>query len=275
MPDGPATRADRRFESSPDLDEGRLPVFRAIPYFRVATDAEVDASFAAYEAGDVDELLAVWRREAEPTRAELPPALALAYRHAGKGPRIVNAAVFLASLRAVLRAGERFRETLSPAVREAVHGEFPWLENRHLHVPEGWTPDFEFPGVFREFLEGGDLDDARARWQLAVAVNEVQQSCYSDYAAELFRLPELRRHAARERALAHNYFGHWSPSCTRDLWRETIYVLDALNAATFELTCERIVPRCFRPMKVMASRAEREQWRAFVAGLEQEQWLLA
>jgi hypothetical protein len=260
----------RIHQATPDI-EARLTGLRGLPYFREATPEEVDASFEAYESRDVERLIATWQRVAAPTRAQLPTAMRWAYMQAGKGPRMVNALVFLVTLRAVLRAGEAFRDTLAPAIRHAIHHEFPWLEHRHEHIPPGYTPSFEFPAVFREFLEWGELDDSRARWQLAVGLNEVQQCCYSEFAAELFRLPELRRHAARERAMANNYFAHWSPSCTRELWRETIHVLDALNAAVFELVCK---PRGVFAYAMQGMLTRRGEWRAFIAGLDTPQWLL-
>jgi hypothetical protein len=262
----------RVFESVADLDR-LLARLRRIPCFRVATSEEVEATFATYQSGDFGRLCDVWARVSQPTRAELPAALRPAYAHAGKGPRMVNAAIFLLTVRAVLRAGERFRGRLSPAVRRVLHSEFPWLERRHEHIPAGFTPHFEFPPAFAQFIEHGDLDDSRARWQLAVGLNEVQQTCYSNFAAALFRLPELRRHAARERALAINYFSHWAPKCSVDLWRETIWVLDALNAASFELVLEWL-PRTFVPIGPLGIRARREQWAAFVEGLDRPQWLL-
>ncbi|MFV8751668.1 hypothetical protein ACNOYE_14075 [Nannocystaceae bacterium ST9] len=262
---------ERIFQATPELD-ARVDALRRQPYFREATPDEIDPTHAAYQAGDLEGLVATWQRVASPTRAELPGAMRWAYAQAGKGPRIVNALVFLVTLRAVLRAGERFRDTLAPAVREAIHTEFPWLERRHEHVPEGFTPRFEFPLVFREFLEWGDLDDSRARWQLAVGLNEVQQFAYSSFAAEHFCLPELHRHAARERAMAINYFRHWSPKCSKQLWRETIVVLDALNAAVFELVCR---PHGVFAYAMQGALTQRGQWQAFVAGLDTPQWLLA
>jgi hypothetical protein len=263
--------SERRFESVAELDR-LLAELQRIPCFRTAPDREIEASFAAYEAGDFGRLCEVWRELAQPTRAELPAHLRHAYAHAGKGPRMVNASIFLLTVRAVLRAGERFRSGLSPDVQRALHSEFPWLERRHEHIPAGHTPQFEFPRAFTDFIEHGDLDDSRARWQLAVGLNEVQQSCYSAHAAELFRLPELHRHAARERALAVNYFGHWAPRCSEDLWRETIAVLDALNAATFELVLG-ILPRAFALTGPLGIGARRAQWAEFVRGLDTPQWL--
>lgn len=264
-------RADRTrvFEARPDLDTHWLPRLRAVNYFREATPAEIEGSFARYEAGDIDGLLHAWATIAEPTRATMPATLRFAYAHAGKGPRHINAAVFLDSLSATLRAGERFRERLPADIKAVVCTEFPYLEHRHEHVPDCGAPSFEFPAVFDEYICWGGLANTRARWQLAVALNEVQQSCYSSYAAELFRLPELHRHAERERALARNYFGHWSPRCTIGLWRETIYVLDALNAATFEFVCTKLLPRA-----MLRSGAGRARWREFVAKLDTPQWLL-
>lgn len=261
----------RTFEAIADLD-GWLSELQTIPCFRVATDAEVEASFAAYAAGDIAELCAVWARVAEPTRAEIPPRMRSAYAHAGKAPRMVNASVFLSTLRAVISAGERMRNRLPPELQRALHSEFPWLERRHEHIPPGFTPPFEFPQAFQSYLEQGELDDSRARWQLAVSLNEVQQSAYSTFASGLFRLPELHRHAERERALAINYFGHWAPRCTEALWRETIYALDALNAAVFELVIP-LIAQAFAPAGALGIRARRSQWRAFVQGLDTPQWL--
>lgn len=265
-------RPDRVFEGQPDLDTRLLPQLRARPYFREASREEIDGSFAAYVANDPAELCRTWARIAEPTRASMPAAFTWAYAHAGKAPRLVNATVFLDSLRATLAAGERFRGRLSPAVHHVVHTEFPYLEHRHEHVPEGETPIFEFPDVFREYVEWGDLDDSRARWQLAVCVNEVQQACYSDFAAKLFRLPELHRHAERERELACNYLGHAAPRCSLDLWRETIYVLDALNAATFEFVCGKLLPGA---MAHVFNGRSRTAWREFVANLDTPQQLMS
>ncbi len=261
---------DRIYHATPELE--RLAVqLRTLLYFREATPDEIDASFTTYAAGDFAGLVDTWVRMASPTRADLPGSLRWAYAQAGKGPWRVNALVVLVTLRAVIRAGEKFRATLSPAVHDAIVHEFPWLEHRHEHIPPGYTPTFEFPSVFRDFLEWGELDDARARWQLAVGLNEVQQCGYSTFAADHFRLPELHRHAARERAMAINYFGHCAPKCTKDLWRETIYVLDALNAAVFELVCR---PHGVFAYAIQGMLTQRGQWPAFVAGLDQPQWLL-
>jgi hypothetical protein len=261
-------RSDRVFEAAPDLDARVVPKLRTMAYFREATPAEVEGSFAAYERGDIESLCRTWTQIADPTRASLPRAMRWAYARAGLGPRLLNASVFLDSLRAVLGAGERFRGRLRADVQAALRSEFPYLERRHEHIPAGERPVFEFPETFASYVEcaeWGTLDDSRARWQLAVGLNEVQQ---------LFGLPELHRHAERERELACNYFGHWAPRCTVELWRETILVLDALNAATFELVCTQLLPRAMAPKRVLSSRARRAQWREFVANLDTPQWLL-
>jgi hypothetical protein len=172
-----------------------------------------------------------------------------------------------------LAAGVRFRARLRPATARALAGEFPWLEQRHEHVPPGWTPPLEFPVELGTFIDGDGLDDARARWQLVAALNEVQQSAYSSHAARRFRLPELERHAARERALAINYFGHWAPACTEALWRQTIQVLDGLNAAVFAMLC-RERPATLIVRSLVGALAERAEWRAFVAGLDRPQRLV-
>lgn len=262
---------EREFDAAPGLD-ARLAALARLPYFRAATSSEVDESYAAYRCGDMPGLIAAWKRVAAPTRAEMPAAIRWAYAQAGRGPAMVNAMVFLITLRAVLQAGERFRDTLAPELRAAIHGEFPWLEHRHEHVPEGFAPSFAFPAAFREFLEQGSLDEGRARWQLAVALNEVQQHAYSSFAAAHFRLPELARHAERERIMALDYFQHWSPRCTRALWHETIAVLDALNAAVFELVCR---PHGVFAIAVRDAMFGRSEWAAFVRGLEAPQWRLA
>ena len=112
------------------------------------------------------------------------------------------------------------------------------------------------------------------RWQLCAALNEVQQQRYSRHAAERFGVPELARHGARERELAVNYFSHWAPHVTRELWRQCIFVLDGLNAATFDLLCNR-APRRVRAPRAGGDRSTRgAEWRAFVDGLEKPQWLM-
>jgi len=265
---------ERVYQASPDLDSAVVPALARIPYFRLATADEVEQTFAAYQGGDAEQLCETWARVAEPTRAAMPTAMRVAYAQAGRGPWLVNATIFLDSVRAALRAGERFRERLPARARRILETEFTYLERRHEHIPPGSPAAFEFPDAFDRFVCHGDDDDTRARWQLAVALNEVQQCCYTDFAAEHLRLPVLHRHAERERDLVRNYFGHWSPRCTLDLWRETIYVLDALNAATFELVCTVLLPRIMG-LRAPFSRAERKRrWQAFVAGLDEPQSLV-
>jgi hypothetical protein len=85
-----------------------------------------------------------------------------------------------------------------------------------------------------------------------------------------FGLPELGEHAARERALALNYLAHWSPAVTPALWRLCLILLDALNAAVFEMMC-RAHPG---PMIVHSVFGRRAEWRAFVEGLKTPQSLV-
>jgi len=254
------------------FDAELLPRIAAIPLFRRATDEEVDRSYEAYRAGDFGALCDVWCAVAAPTRADLGP-LTKFYDRAGWAPARASGLAFLATARAVLRAGEKFRARLSARTQEALHKEFPWLERRHRHIPDGWTPAFKFPDEFRQFIDALAIDDARARWQLCCGLNEVQQQHYSHHAAERFAVPELRRHAARERELAINYFSHWAPNATRELWRQCILVLDGLNAATFDLLCNRAPGTIVRhALTGMVTRGG--EWRAFVANLEKPQWLM-
>lgn len=266
------------FAGADDFGNDIEPGLRAIPFFRAPTDDEVDRSWSAYNDGDFGALCDVWCRVAEPTRASLGPFQPY-YDKAHLMPARANALVFLATVRAVLRAGERFRATLSPPVKRALETEFPWLERRHEHIPAGWTPPFVLPDELRRFIDvrgGGDalaLDEARVRWQLVAALNEVQQQHYSRHAATRFGVPELTRHAARERALALSYLGHWAPPASRELWRQCLYVLDGLNAATFDLLCNREVGAFIR-FGTRGLVTGGGEWRAFVAALERPQWLL-
>jgi hypothetical protein len=195
------------------------------------------------------------------------------YARAGLAPARASGLAFLATVRAALRAGERFRERLSARTQQALMQDFPWLEHRHEHIPDGWTPAFKFPDEFRLFVDALGIDDARARWQLCAALNEVQQQHYSRHAAERFGVPELAEHAARERQLAVNYLSHWAPAATRELWRQCILMLDGLNAATFDLVCHRETGAFVRHAMVgMVTR--RGEWRAFVENLARPQWLM-
>jgi hypothetical protein len=263
----------RQFDGQLGFDDGLLPRLARIPFFRLATDEEIERSHHAYESGDFACLCEVWSDVAQPTRADLGRLTHL-YDRARLAPARANGLAFLATVRAVLRAGERLRAQMSGRTRTALRSEFPWLERRHEHVPEGWTPDFDFPDEFRLFIDALDLDDARARWQLCAAVNEVQQQWYSRHAAERFGVPELALHGERERRLALNYFAHWAPRVTRELWRQVILMLDALNAATFDMICRRERLTMVRHA-VVGMVTRRAEWDAFVDGLVQPQWTLA
>ncbi|HEY2745722.1 MAG TPA: hypothetical protein VGL86_13900 [Polyangia bacterium] len=270
-----ATRGDRTnrpADGERTFDVALLPRLEAIPFFRPATDEEIDRSYAAYRGGDFERLCDEWCAVAQPTRANLG-SLTRYYDRAHLAPARANGLAFLATVRAVLRAGEKFRGKLSARTQEVLAKEFPWLEKRHRHVPDGWTPPFKFPDELRLFIDALAVDDARARWQLCAALNEVQQQHYSRHAAERFGVPELARHAARERELAVNYFSHWAPNATRALWRQCILILDGLNAATFDLLCNRAPGSMVgRAMLGMVTRGA--EWRAFVANLEKPQWLM-
>jgi hypothetical protein len=263
-----------QLDGSADFEAHLLPRLRALPFFRPAPEHEIDAAYDAYRSRDWAHLCDVWKRACAAQRSTLTPALQQGYDRAGLLPAAVNAHGFLASVRAVLDAGVRFRAGLSPALRHSLEREFPWLENRHLHVPSGWTPRFDFPVEFAMWIDVPEIDSARARWQLACALNEVQQAHNSEDCARRFRLPELKIHAARERELALNYLSHWAPDVTRALFRECIYLLDALNAAVFALLCKER-PAAMVGHSIVNAIARRDEWRAFVDGLAQPQLLLA
>jgi hypothetical protein len=261
------------FEGAAEFESDLLPRIREVPCFREPTREEIDESYAAYLTGDWDHLCDTWARVAEPTRATVPPHLQGFYDRAGMLPPIMNGLLFLASVRSALAAGVEARQRLRPEVVACITTEFPWLEHRHEHIPPGYTPPFEFPRPFTDFIDAEDLDDVRVRWQLTTAFNEVQQTVYSAHAAQRFRLPALERHAARERELAHNYFGHWAPACTRELWAQSIYVLDALNAAIFDLI---VRARGFRLManSLFGAAFRRGEWTAFERNLAVPQALV-
>ena len=263
------------FDGMPDFDAQILKRLQRLRFFRAPTDREVDASFAAYQSGDVGRLLRTWNEAAQPTRAHIAGLSSLIYASVGTLPRPLRRLAVLATLRAVLAAGVRFRAGLRPAVRSLLETDFPWLEGRHPHIPAGFTPHFDFPAEFATFLQSGSLDDARARWQLCAAINEVQQSRYSSEMAVRCRLPELNQQADREADLARNYFAHAAPPATRDLWRQCIVILDALNAAVLDLTCSTRGPLIVWRAALASLRTDgREQWPRFVAGLAQPQRLL-
>lgn len=270
-----AATSARPFQEMPDFDAEVLPALRELPFFREASEAEVRASFAAYERGDVTALLDTWRAIASPTRGSLTGFYGFIYEHVGRLPPSLNRLSVLATMRAVLSAGVRFRERLRPGTRAALQSEFPWLESRHVHIPPGWSPHLDFPAAFASFLESGSLDDARARWQLCAALNEVQQSAYSADLARRFRLPEMLKQAEREAELAHHYFRHWSPPATSALWRQCLVVLDGLNAAVLAMTCSTRGPLILvRTLLTALSGRGAAQWQHFVAGLDQPQLLL-
>ena len=265
----------RPFSAMPDFDAVVLPALRKIPFFREASDEEISRSHEAYQRGDLRGLLDTWRAVASPTRGAVTGLYGVIYEHIGRLPPALNRLSVLATMRAILQAGVRFRETLRPATRAALHSEFPWLERRHLHIPPGWSPHLDFPAAFGTFLDAGSLDDARARWQLCAALNEVQQSVYSADLARRFRMPELLRQSEREAELALNYFGHWSPPATAALWRQCILVLDALNAVVLAMTCSPRGPLIMlRTLLTALSGRGAAEWRHFLAGLEQPQPLL-
>jgi hypothetical protein len=240
-----------------------LPVLLAQPFFRRPTEDELSQSYQAYRDGSALQLIEVWRAVAHPVRAELGPVFERVFRSLGLLPKRVNGLSFLATLRGVLAAGVRFRASLRPETQAALRTEFPWLEGRHLHVPSGPAPYVDFPATFGQFIDGGDLDDARARWQLAAALNEVQQTVLSDHLAKLYGLDELHAHAALEAKMAVSYFDHWSPQINERLWRQCIFHLDALNAGVFAMTCGREGPRIL----LRAAFGRGAEWQAFVDGL--------
>ena len=267
----PRLDGDEAFDTFDAFEDRLLPRLLALPLFRLATAEEIDASYVAYVQGDFAALCDTWCRVAQPARCALTGGFGAVYSLAGLSPKMANAQAFLASLRAVLDAGARFRAQLSPPVRRAIETEFPWLERRHEHIPAGWTPRFEFPSVFSAFIDV-ELDAARLRWQLVTALNEVQQAHFSLTCARLFRLPELVDHAARERAMAINYFSHSAPPATRALWRQCILVLDGLNAAVMNMIAfDQRVPMIRHALVGLAT--GHRQWRAFVQGLTRPQWL--
>jgi len=275
---GPPPWADAavEFAGMPDFDQVVLPQVSRLRFFRLVPDEEVDASYAAYQIGDIDRLIAAWRALAQPTRAEITGFAALIYQSVGTLPGPLRRLAVLSTLRAVLAAGVRFRSGLRSDVQACLAREFPWLEHRHLHIPPGFTPHFDFPEAFSRFLQSGTLDDARVRWQICAALNEVQQCVYSAEMAERCRLPELMRQSEREAELARNYFAHASPNVGRELWRQCIVVLDALNAAVLAMTCSLRGPLIVaRSAWACIPRRDRGQWARFVTGLAEPQALLS
>jgi hypothetical protein len=262
----------RPAEGERSFDVGLLPRLGRLPFFRLPTEAEVDGSFAAYQAGDFAALVDEWQRVAQPTRADLGKLTQL-YDRARLAPPRANGLAFLATVRAVLAAGEGFRARLSTRTQEALARDFPWLERRHEHIPPGFTPRFRFPDEFRLFIDALSVEDARVRWQLCCALNEVQQAWYSTHAAERFGVPALLAHGARERLMAINYFSHWAPPATHELWRQCLIMLDGLNAATFDMICNRQAGTIIGHA-LLGMLTRRKEWTHFVDGLSHPQWLM-
>ena len=267
----------RVFDGASDFDERILPGLAAIPFFRAPTDEEVTRSWAAYRPGGGAEeaaaLVEVWRGVAAPTRATLTGFYDAIYHGYARLPSLVLGLSFLATLRSALDAGVRFRASLSPTVQKALEEDFPWLMHRHEHVPAGPFPSMDFADGFREFLDSAStLDDARARWQMVAALNEVEQTVYSRWLSDHFGLPALIRHSERERELAINYLVNWSPRVTERLWRQCLTILDALNARVFAMTCIEKGPRILLS-SLAGAVSRRGEWRDFVTGLEKPQRL--
>lgn len=261
-PAAPAERAGGFWERiAPELE--------AIPGFRAPTDDEVARSFELYQARDFAGLVDGWREFAAPTRARLEGMTAAGYDRARMLPRRVREQIFLATVRAALAAGViLFDQQLKPETAAAIREQFSWLDRRHDHVPPGFTPRFRFPPAFAAFLDAGTLDEAKARFQLTAALNEVQQHAASLDLAGRMGLPELERHAARERAMAIAYFEHWAPECELDLWRQSLWILDGLNAA---LLREVVGPRAiaFAGGAMWSALTSRGEWQRFVAAMDQ------
>ena len=79
----------------------------------------------------------------------------------------------------MLRAGEQFRARLRPEIRRILQTEFPYLERRHEHVPDGTTHAFEFPRSFASFIETGTLDDDVTEADIISCVGFSKPTCIS------------------------------------------------------------------------------------------------
>jgi hypothetical protein len=259
------------YEGMPDFDARVLAPLRSNRFFRLAPDAEVDASFSAYP--NVDRMLTVWREQADPTRATLPDYNKSAFARAHLAPNLINGLAFLVTTRAAIEAGKRFRQRFRPEVRRVLETDFPWLENRHQHIPDGWAPTCEFPPALDPFFNDTDLENAKVRWQLVCAFNEVMAAASSLYMKKLLALPMLERQATREEALARNYFAHWSPPVSRELWRQCLVVIDGINGAVYQAVCDTQLKPILGYTFFKAPLHTRE-WKRFVAALDQPQWLL-
>jgi hypothetical protein len=239
----------RTFEAVAGFDAAVLPGLVAIAGFRMPTDDEIDLLAAGYQRGDAARLVDDWRRRAEPTRARLRGVNAALYRSLTLLPRAAIRASFLATVRMVLAASERFfAEQLLPRTAAAIRTRLSFVAVRHTHVPPGYTPDFTFPPAFARWVDADDdLEAVLARFQLAAVLNEVQQSAYSHFFADHFGLPEIHHHAEIERGLAIEYATRFRPPASRALVRQALLVLDGLNAAVFALVSGdpvRVFGRC-------------------------------
>jgi hypothetical protein len=161
-----------------------------------------------------------------------------------------------------------FGEQLKPETARAIRAQFAWLERRHEHVPPGFSPRFRFPPAFAAFVDGGTLEEAKARIQLCAALNEVQQHALSLDLARRMALPELELHAARERAMAVAYFEHWAPPATERLWRQCVWILDGLNAALLA-TIGGAGALAFAGGTIWSALTARDEWQRFVRGMDQ------
>ena len=258
-------------DAMPDFDSRILTELQKNKFFRLAPESEIDAVWNAW--GDVDRMLAAWRENADPTRATLPSYNKSYFAKAHLAPNLVNGLAFIVTTRAAIEAGKRFRQRFRPEVRASLERDFPWLENRHQHIPEGWAPVCDFPPAIDPFFNDASVTDAKVRWQVVAAFNEVMAAASSRYMVKLFALPALERQAEREEALARNYFAHWTPQITRELFRQCILVIDGINAAIYEAVCVTQLKPILGYTFFKAPLHTRE-WKKFLAALEEPQWLL-
>src|SRR5438874_1525696 len=155
------------YDGMPDFDSRVLTKLRENRFFRLAPDSEIDLSYHAYR--DIDGLIDTWREHADPTRATLPDYNKSAFARAHLAPNLVNGLAFIVTTRTAIEAGKRFRQRFRPEVRQALERDFPWLENRHRHIPEGWAPQCDFPAAIDPFFNDTDVENAKVRWQLVAA----------------------------------------------------------------------------------------------------------
>ena len=126
------------------------------------------------------------------------------------------------------------------------------------------TPALRFPDAFRAWVDDDGLDDALMRFQLAAALNEVQQHAYTLHLADLFGLPELVRHAEYERRMALAYLTRCAPVASMEAFRQCVLVLDGLNAAVFAMTTRP----SFALGLLLHARSANAEWAAFSSALE-------